>query len=387
MLSFLLLLLTAIPIYSESRGTAHIPLPAELNGTLNGSEYKIRVPGNWNGTLVVYCHAAVSGALQVAPATFPQASPTLEEQLLQRGYALAGSFYPDSEKEAPLRTLALTNFFNGHVGQPRRTIVWGLSIGGTAALELIEGHHAIYDAAIAVSSLAGGGPLDADASLRCAVAYAAAFGWPSDWWGPIEDLRDDIYGNEGALMGPVFRWADAGNLAQWEFIRLIMKLPSAAWWDVDPLIGFQGYFLAAWKGIAFRSRAEQLYGGPVAQNVGAFYSLSASDKAYLLTLGLNADNLLAWMNAHANITARNSARQHLAHYGNPTGNLRRPVVTMHAILDPDISVSHEAVYRAKAEATGSAGLLVQAFANAWHASFSADQYLAALAAIEHWLDT
>lgn len=52
---FLLLLIAALPIYSAPSGAAHIPLPAELAGNLNGSEYKIRVPGNWNGTLIVYC--------------------------------------------------------------------------------------------------------------------------------------------------------------------------------------------------------------------------------------------------------------------------------------------------------------------------------------------
>ena len=40
----------------QGPGMAHIPLPAELSGTLNGSAYQIRVPANWNGTLLVFAH-------------------------------------------------------------------------------------------------------------------------------------------------------------------------------------------------------------------------------------------------------------------------------------------------------------------------------------------
>jgi hypothetical protein len=351
MLRFLLLIATAIPLCSQPVGEAHIPLPADLHGTLAGTEYKIRVPGNWNGTLLVWAHGSASGSLQIAPQTFP---PTpLEEDLLTRGYALAGAFYEDDVKEGRLLTLALTNFFNGQVGKPRRTIVWGISLGGTVTLDSIESYHAVYDGAIAVAPVAAGVLNDADWQLRFDVAYAAAFGWPSDSWGPIEDLRDDLYGNEANLIMPVFRWANQGNFGQWEFIRLVMKMPKEAWWDLDPLVGLQGYALAGWKSIAIRSHLEQQYRGPVAQNIGVVYSLEAADKAYLGTLGVNATDLLEWMNAHTNIAARRSARELLSHNGTPSGKLRRPVVTMHGIFDELLPPSHEAVYRALVEAAGS----------------------------------
>ncbi len=164
----------------------------------------------------------MSGAVEVAPPTSP---PPLEDELLSLGYALAGSFYPNdgnSEKEAPKLTLALTEFFDGAVGKPRRTIVWGVSTGGTVALQMAESHPAAYDGAIAVAPVGAGRAGDADFMLRYDVAYAAAFGWPSDWWGPLEDIRDDLWGAEGTLIMPVFQWANGTNFGQWEFIRLIM---------------------------------------------------------------------------------------------------------------------------------------------------------------------
>ncbi len=187
------------------RGVAHIALPADLHGTLNGVEYEILVPANWNGTLLVHAHGSAANWLQVAPPTYPPSSPSLQESLLSLGYALAGSSYKDGDN-AVLRTLVLTNFFNGSVGKPLRTIIWGGSWGGTVALKLAETYPGIYDGAIAVAPVAAGYVNDADFELRYDLAYAAVFGWPSDWWGPIQDLRDDLLGNEESLIMPVFAW-------------------------------------------------------------------------------------------------------------------------------------------------------------------------------------
>jgi hypothetical protein len=223
--------------------------------------------------------------------------------------------------------------------------------------------------------------------LRYDLAYAAAFGWPSESWGPVEDLRDDLYGNEETLIIPVFQWPWEGNYGQWEFIRLVMKESTTAWWEVDPFVGLPGLGFAGWKAISLRSHEEQLCGGPVARNLGAVYTLTEEEKAYLSSLGVNADELLGWMNLHSNIAARRSARNHVEKYGNPSGNLRRPVITVHGKFDPLLPPSHEAVYRALVEAAGDGDKLVQVYVNTGHASYSAEQILAALNAMEHWLNS
>jgi pimeloyl-ACP methyl ester carboxylesterase len=385
---YLLLFAAVMPLCGAADGLAHIPLPADLSGVHNGTEYKTRVPANWNGTLLVYAHGSGTTELQIAPPTYPQISPSLEEHLLSRGYALAGSFYRDSVKDGSLHTLQLTNYFRGQVGNPRRTIVWGVSLGGDVTLTLMETHPGIYDGAIPVAAEAAGWVRYADSMLRYDVAYAAAFGWPADSWGPIEDIRDDLAGNENTLIAPVFQWAISQNHAQWEFIRLVMKMPPMTWWGIDPLLGLPGYAFAGWAATAVRSKLEDTYGGPVAENVGTCYTLATDEKAYLSTLGVNADQLLDWMNAHTNITARHSARTRLAVERSYSGRLRRPVVMMNGIHDPIVIVSNQAVYRDLAEAAGNANMLVQAYVNApGHVPFSAEHFLSALAAMEHWLDT
>jgi hypothetical protein len=258
-----------------------------------------------------------------------------------------------------------------------------MSLGGDTTLALIENHPEAYDGAIPVAAEAGGWLNYTDFLLRFDLAYAAAFGWPTDWWGPVEDLRDDLYGNEATLIMPVYQWLWSGNYARWEFIRLVMKESPKAWWEPD----FPGWALVGWAATAIRSHLEQEYGGPVTQNIGAYYTLTDEEKTYLSTLGVNADELLAWMNVHTNITARRSARNHLAHYATPNGNLRRPVVMMLGAFDPLVVPSNGAVYRALAEASGDDDKLVQAYVNTWHGPYSSEQYLAALSALEHWLST
>ncbi len=387
----LFLLIITIPLYPQEKpirrcprrpGIAHIPLPADLSGKLDGTEYRIRVPLDWNGTLLVWAHGSATTAVQISPDALPAISPTLEEHLLSQGYALAGSWYDDSLIEGPKRTLALTQYFNGAVGKPRRTIVWGMSLGGSVTLSLIENHPEVYDGAISVAGVAGGWLNYIDSTLRFDLAYAAAFGWPTDWWGPLDNLRDDLYGNEATLIMPVYQWAWAGNYGQWEFIRLVMKESPKAWWEPD----FQGYALLGWGSTAIRSHLEQQYGGPVAQNIGAYYTLTDEEKSYLSTLGVKADQLLGWMNTQTNIAARRSARYHLGKYGTPSGNLHRPTVMMMGVHDPLVIPSNGAVYRELAEARSHDNKLVQAYVNTWHGPYSAEQYLAALAALEHWLE-
>ena len=111
-------------------------------------------------------------------------------------------------------------------------------------------------------------------------------------------------------------------------------------------------------------------------------------KEYLDSLGVNADELLTYMNARTNITADVAARNHAEHWGGLSGRLTRPVLTMHAIFDGQNFVSHESYYAARVREAGCSDLLVQAYVNAvGHASFSAAQYLSVLRAMNSWLDT
>ncbi len=150
--------------------------------------------------------------------------------------------------------------------------------------------------------------------------------------------------------------------------------------------GLPGWALLGWKSIALRSAFEQSC-GPVAQNIGVVYSLTDEEKAYLSSLGLNADELLAWMNAHTNVSGKRSCRLHAQH-DSPNGNPQLPVLAMHGIYDYLLPPSNEAMYRAMVEANGKGDNLVQTYVNVpGHVAFSTEQLMAELNAMEYWLNT
>jgi pimeloyl-ACP methyl ester carboxylesterase len=389
MLRFLIsyLAAAAIPMCGQPSGESHVPLPVNLSGTLNGVEYRMQAPVNWNGTLLVYAHGTqiVPGSAEISPVAWPAAAPSVEGELLSLGYALAGSGFENSVKDGVQRTLALTNFFKGKVGNPSRIIVWGNSLGGLVTLKLIEEHPGIYDAGIANCAPAAGTPENMDWALAFGLAYGAAFGWRDDLWGPIEDLRDDV--NFFTDVRPYVPWPPS-YFGRWEFIRLMMRLPQVAFWGQDPQTNSFFFGLGMWKATAQRAANEAAFGGPVADNVGYEYTLETAEKTYLGSLGVNADELLTAMNGRANIAARRSARNHAEHWNALTGRLIRPVLTMHSIFDGLAPVYNESAYAAAVAEAGSSDRLVQAYVtDVGHCSFSAPQYLSAIAAMESWLNT
>jgi pimeloyl-ACP methyl ester carboxylesterase len=386
MLVVLLLLLTCRAM-ADGKGVAHIPLPADLTGTLNGADYKIRVPANWNGTLLVFAHGFLSTSAEVVPATTPPVS--LDEQLLALGYALAGSNYRSNEKEGVLQTHALTTFFKEAVGNPSRIIIWGISFGSGVSFTLIEKYPGIYYGAVANCAPGAGSAENMDDALSFDLAYAAAFGWHDEVWGSIGDLRDGLsFANDVLPILLAEAYPGPATYGRWEFIRLVMQMPMQTFWGTDAQLGQPFFLLHMWKATERRAAAEADWGGPVAENVGMEYALSAQESQYLAALGVNAESLLAFMNARANINADVVARKHLEQWGAYSGQLRRPVLTMHAKFDGSLFVSNESYYAALVQAAGSSDKLVQSYVNmVGHCSFSADQYKSGIAAMNSWLDT
>jgi pimeloyl-ACP methyl ester carboxylesterase len=403
--------------------------PTDYTGTLDGTAYKIRVPANWNGTLLVFAHGTQLGA--PTPVVAP---PNVEAQLLASGYALAGSGFTNSYQDGVQQTHALTGFFRKTVANPQRIIIWGNSLGGGISLNLIEKYPGLYDGAIANCAPAAGAVENMDSALAFSLAYDAAFGWPEDLWGPVGDVRDDLTVSDVLPLTPPLT---PENTPKWEFVRLVMHLPPAAFWTIDPGSKYPFYMLQLWKATVLRSAAEAENGGPVAENRRMRYTVEADD-ATLVSLGLTreqVDGMLDYMNERANIEADRPARRHLAQWGAPSGFIRRPVLTMHYTDDGMAFATTESYYKAQVEAAGDVGdailawlgltraqidemfdqmnarfgvwtnrparrrafdaaadpkdLLLQTYVTgpAGHCSFTPNQYLTALAAMNAWLDS
>jgi hypothetical protein len=167
-----------------------------------------------------------------------------------------------------------------------------------------------------------------------------------------------------------------------------MKSSFEAFWMPDPQLGAPFRALALWRATEQRANLEVTFGGPVTQNLDHVYTLTAGEKAGLASMGLtNADELLAQMNARTNMQADHAARVRLEVLS-ADGMLIRPLIALHSAYDGLARTEAESLLRAKVEQAGMEGNLVQVFTSMpGHCSFSTQQYLAVLGAMELWLDT
>lgn len=365
-----------------------VPLPADLQGELDGVPYFIRVPANWNGTLLVYSYGYAEAATPP-----PLAPPYVSvATLLGEGFALAGIHAaggvpvpPAPEagynvKERMQNTLALTAAFRGIVGQPQRTIMWGQSLGGLVTLGMIEKFPGLYDGAIGFCTPAAGAPRRWDQALDVALAYSIALGWMPEW-GTSGNLRDNLNFMTDVALHVAARMIPA-QYGRWEFIRRVNRIPPDTYYDGLNRINIM--FFAT----AVRAELESRAGGPVAENIGRVYTLTDDDKSALAALGVDWESLLAQMNAATNITPKRNARNFVEHYFNPTGRIRRPVLTLHTEGDTLATPNHEGAYRHTVESQGNGGLLMQQFVpGGSHCTFTPEQGMAAIDAMMYWLDT
>ena len=116
--------------------------------------------------------------------------------------------------------------------------------------------------------------------------------------------------------------------------------------------------------------------------------MTQAEKDYLFSLGVDADWLLESMNAGANISAGKPQRRYLEKYFDPTGDLRMPVLTVHSIKDHWYPAHFESRILEKVQAESREDLLLQVYTDDFgHCTFTPDQLLAAIKAMESWLRT
>jgi pimeloyl-ACP methyl ester carboxylesterase len=376
-----------------ARNTPELPL--ELEGELHGAAYRIVVPENWNGTLLLYARGYSPNPV-TSPDVAILGAPT-EALLLEHGYALAASGFRNAGwnvEEGIWDTQQLLIFFRRNVAYPERVLIYGGSMGGAVVLNSMEMFHGLYDGAVPICA-APDGTLNADLKLDFTVAYAAAFGWASSW-GDIGDLPD---GEEGFQVyqqvmanfwGNFAQLSDPAVFARFEFMRLVNDMPLGAFYQPQGAQFGPGVALNMMLGYYIRYELEARAGGPAAQNANHVYSLSDADRARLMGLGMTdaeMDDLLATMNGMANIEARRSARQYLKRF-DPSGRIISPVLMLHNIEDPLAIVQSTQVYYEKVASQGREDLLMRAYTDRpGHCNVTPVQVLAMFEAMESWLDT
>src|SRR5215211_6961181 len=145
--------------------------PIDVSGQIDGAPYRIVVPANWNGTLLLYAHGYRDKAdhpgevdnrnADIAP------SAALVPVLLAQGFALSGSAYKDNGwavEEGVQDLKNLTTYFRDTYAQPDRTILWTFSMGTVIGFKSMEQFGGIYDGALCGCAVGAGATQSWDAA-------------------------------------------------------------------------------------------------------------------------------------------------------------------------------------------------------------------------------
>lgn len=372
--------------------------PLSLEGELDGAAYRIEVPAAWNGTLLVYAHGyrdkadhpgeVDNLAADIAP------NGALATALLAQGYALAGTAYRDNGwavEEGVQDVRRLASYFRDAVGKPDRTILWAFSMGSVIAFKTMEQTAGLFDGALCGCSVGAGASRTWDASGDLLLAYDVVFGAPASW-GSVADIRDDIDFEtevQAKLFGEV---SNPLNFPAFEFMRLVIGTPGRGIQPPPPPAFYPGWlFTDLFFATEARAELERRALGPFVQNLDREYSLTDAERIYLWGLGVPdavIDGWLAAMNARRTISPANHARNYVEHNADYSGKIKSPVLTMHTVFDPLVTVTQQHAYVQTVEAAGRSRWLAQTYTNGnGHCAFSGPQLLTAVSAIDAWVRT
>jgi pimeloyl-ACP methyl ester carboxylesterase len=285
-----------------------------------------------------------------------------------QGFAVAWSSYSENGlavKDGAQRTKQLRGIFAAAVGEPDRTFLVGGSLGGLVALRLGERFPRHYDGALALCGMVGGSQAQIDYVGHVRVLFDALY--PNALPGSLFDspaltppevaglVSTAVAANPAALavLASVMDATFGTPLPASNNTELLASLITALTFDVR---GFGDVLDRTHQHIPF-------------DNTDVSYTGSPND---------------AWLNgAVARYEATRDAANYLAHYYEPTGVLRIPVVTLHNPLDPVVPAFHEGLLAGAAAAAGYGDALTQ-----WpsatpygHCAFDVTEVMAAFGAL------
>jgi pimeloyl-ACP methyl ester carboxylesterase len=393
-------------------------------GEIDGARYAIKLPTRWNGTLLLYSHGyrfAEPGPPNFDPInTNAQVSSTdengtgedpLSKQLLSEGYALAGSSYKSNGwavADGVAAGEALHAKFVKLVGTPKRTYVWGDSLGGLITEVIAETNPSWVDGAAPMCGAVAGPNLNFDAALDVSFAIKTLIDPALKLTGYTS--IDDANANWKHAAAAVVKAASdtaSGGTAKVLFIAGLVNAPGKTMTydghDITSQVKatVESLLTALAFGTAGRYELEQRVGGNPSGNVGNDYTrrISDAEAGLVTTVGGNVTTYEKALADAPRVTPDAAARQAFEKLGDTTGVLRAPTLTMHTENDPLVLVANESVFAGRVLAKDAVSDLVQLYVEppatyseaagapygAGHCNFSDEQRLGLIATLNAWV--
>lgn len=351
-----------------------------LWGVHKGAGYRIEVPADWNGDLVVWAHGFRGDGLELTVDNGP-----LREYLIANGYAWAASSYARNSYDVATGvqdTHALTMLFNGKVGKPDQRFLIGASMGGHITGVAIEQYPNLFDGAMPVCGVMGDYELF-DYFLDVNVTAQALAGVDSGFPVPDDYTTNDVPAIKAALEGfpGTFPFTLNATGEQWKNLVEIESGGERPVFDQGFLLwnGFAGDFLfGLGEGDGTLPRSP----GVALDNTDAIYQLDFDPAISTEEIALND----AVTRVEADRNGRN--RNGLAQVPPVNGNIRVPVLTMHTLGDLFVPFVMQQAYADRVASNGASDLLVQrAIRDVGHCAFSDQEWEQGFADLVDWVET
>lgn len=348
--------------------------------------YRIEVPANWNGDLVMWAHGFRGTGLELTVDNHP-----LRALLISQGYAWAASSYDRNDYDITSgvqSTHALLKRFNGIVDKPSRVYMTGASMGGHITAVAIEQYPNTFDGALPVCGVVG------DYAL---FDYFLDFNVAAQQLGTGDSQFNIDSAKYIGLTVPAIKaglelvpntWPFTLN-TQGDNHKNLVELRSGgvrpnfdeafAFWNSIPSTTGPGNFLfELGLGDGSLPRAP----GQATQNVDTVYQFDTDQSLTLEEQDLN-DNIVR-VTADPQTRRRNG----LAQVPRISGDINIPVLTLHNLGDLFVPVLNEIAYGNRVLAQGKSDLLVQrAIRGVAHCDFTAAEFSTAFIDLVQWVET
>jgi dienelactone hydrolase len=342
-----------------------------LWGTYEGGAYQIEVPDAWNGDVVYFAHGY---RLNVPELTVTP--PPIRDHLIARGYGWAASSFTANGYEpgiAARDTLALREVVERELGTPRRSYIYGQSMGGHVVSLVLEQHPDAFDGALAeCGAIAGNQVLDYFLSWGVLAGYFSGVDMSRYATDPAA-FSDAIATSVLPALGP----ADALTPEGQAFADVIERFTGG------PRPFFDEGFATSYGinfGILSNAVASAGPANAAAQNIDTAYDIGEG-------FGVSAAELNRQV---PRISANPAVRSDLTRYpefADVRGAISVPMMTLHTTGDLFVPISAEQEYRSRADAAGAGELLVQRAVRRYgHCAFSQQELTRAFDDLVAWVE-
>lgn len=356
-------------------------------GVYQGSGYRIEVPKNWNGKLVMYAHgyAGTGAALSVS-------NPGIRRHLIDQGYAWAASSYTRNYydvragvEDTNALALAFTKIASekGRVlTAPSKTYIIGVSLGGHVTAAAVDEENILaannklrYDGAVPMCGVLGDTELyDFFAAYQAAAMQLAglpATKWPVDNWVDLEPV----------VKSALFATYPSVTTAQGDKLRQMVKNLTGG---ERPMyeVGFAGsYTGTVWGTFGRDGKMQGVLNDDVVSTKNFVYQMDDNPALSTEEQAFNASIYRVQATPDANRPRTDGLRW----VPKTNARISVPVVTIHTLGDMYVPFSMEQIYKRRADALGTSKWLVQrAVRGIGHCDFSISEQVSAFDAMVNW---